>query len=253
MPVKCVVCGEVRNNKSIVSFHRFPKEQLLRQKWLTACKLENYAITTNSVVCSKHFRIYDFDETYWPQRRLLLSAVPAPSFNSCDTKTEESTTSLVLSCNLLSNVNECTTFSVSGSDKTVPADLVVEPKITPWLDKNTSSLPSCSIVLNDNNGCTASVTVSTSAKPISFNDEPPSPRYVGDLKVEHFATPRKAKRRLVMLTNVIESQRKKIRALQNQNQRIQKQIKKFKGFINYLHEKEMLNENTYKILISYHH
>ncbi|KAL1490084.1 hypothetical protein ABEB36_012828 [Hypothenemus hampei] len=181
MPINCLVCGEVRNNKSIISFHRIPKEQVLRKKWLTACRLEEHCIKTNSVICSKHFRIDDFDETYWPQRRLKLYAVPAPSFSSFIRETQESP----------------------------------------------SSLPSCSNAL----------------------EMLRSPRYVGDFKAEHFATPKRAKRRLSMLTDVIESQRKKIRALQTQNHRMQKRIKSFRELLKDLREKQILNEYAYEEIL----
>lgn len=76
-------------------------------------------------------------------------------------------------------------------------------------------------------------------------------RYVGDLKVQHFSTPRKAKRNLDMLTSVVMSQKKKIKVLQQQKRRLHKQISDFKDLLHHLADSKLISEDSYmKMMVS---
>lgn len=79
----------------------------------------------------------------------------------------------------------------------------------------------------------------------------PSPRlcYTGDLKVEHFSTPRKAKRHLDMLTDVINTQRKKVKVLQIQKRRLEKRIHDFKDLLQHLADVRMISEEVHMELM----
>lgn len=84
-----------------------------------------------------------------------------------------------------------------------------------------------------------------------FSGFPKQPRYVGDLNVGHFSTPRKAKRNLDMLTDVIMSQKKKIKVLQQQKRRLHKQIDNFKDLLHHLAESKLISEDSYmKMMVS---
>lgn len=63
MPRNCCVpeCKSNYNstlkcNGSYVSVFLFPKDDILRQKWIAAIPRKNWTPSKNSVVCSKHFR-----------------------------------------------------------------------------------------------------------------------------------------------------------------------------------------------------
>jgi len=81
MPTKCIVCGSLRNKSSKFSFHRFPKPKEVRKRWLQVCQIDEQHIKPDTIVCSKHFKVEDFDDSAWPMRKLLAGAVPAPSIH----------------------------------------------------------------------------------------------------------------------------------------------------------------------------
>ncbi|XP_063544329.1 THAP domain-containing protein 2-like [Cydia strobilella] len=54
----CITTG--RNNPGKHSFHRFPKDPNVRQKWLRAMNRQSWTPHKNSVVCGKHFAINRF-------------------------------------------------------------------------------------------------------------------------------------------------------------------------------------------------
>ncbi|KAL1490745.1 hypothetical protein ABEB36_013392 [Hypothenemus hampei] len=112
--MNCTVCGKILNNKSIVSFHRFPKEKLLRQKWLIACGLEENTIKSSSLICSKHFRTIDFDETYWPKKIITICG---PNTFVCNYARE------------MQDILESTSIS-SISDTVITSELVAEPSVS---------------------------------------------------------------------------------------------------------------------------
>ncbi|XP_076249135.1 uncharacterized protein LOC143188646 [Calliopsis andreniformis] len=63
MTRKCVFCKET-NYKNAYSFFSAPKDPELRKKWEAAIGIENYAVTDETYVCSKHFHKDDII-THW--------------------------------------------------------------------------------------------------------------------------------------------------------------------------------------------
>ncbi|XP_044070369.1 THAP domain-containing protein 2-like isoform X2 [Siniperca chuatsi] len=68
MPDFCAAigCSNQRNAKTKergITFHRFPKDQVKRQKWTAALRRRHFDPTQRSVVCSCHFKSEDFDMT----------------------------------------------------------------------------------------------------------------------------------------------------------------------------------------------
>lgn len=64
-----------------MSFHRFPKDGLLRKKWIVAVKRDEgnfFTVAKSTVVCSKHFVDGDFVRNVANGHGFLLpDAVPA--------------------------------------------------------------------------------------------------------------------------------------------------------------------------------
>ena len=85
----CVpLCTNRREKRSDLSYHTFPKEDVLRRKWTQAIRRDegdNFSITPNTVVCSSHFRLSDFSplavelvgDSQARKRRLKKDAVPS--------------------------------------------------------------------------------------------------------------------------------------------------------------------------------
>ena len=63
---RCVVCKTYRYSKNIgqgISFHKFPKDEVLSGKWCLALKLIDFQPEKESYICSKHFKFSDFDNS----------------------------------------------------------------------------------------------------------------------------------------------------------------------------------------------
>ncbi|CAN9499467.1 unnamed protein product [Ophioblennius macclurei] len=67
-------CVQTRSNG--ITFHRFPKKEDLRKRWLTALRRDGFTPGSSSMLCSEHFRPEDFDRT-GQTVRLRLGAVPS--------------------------------------------------------------------------------------------------------------------------------------------------------------------------------
>ncbi|CAK9800928.1 hypothetical protein ANTQUA_LOCUS2630 [Anthophora quadrimaculata] len=63
MTRKCVLCKET-NYRNIYSFFSAPKDPEIRKKWQNALAIENYTVTDDTYVCSKHFHKDDII-THW--------------------------------------------------------------------------------------------------------------------------------------------------------------------------------------------
>ncbi len=63
---------------SVISFHSFPLNTETRKTWLQNIRREDYKVSPNTKVCSRHFRTDDFTEQSIPTSRRLLKngAVP---------------------------------------------------------------------------------------------------------------------------------------------------------------------------------
>ncbi|XP_043463941.1 uncharacterized protein LOC122499567 [Leptopilina heterotoma] len=84
-PGKCVVktcanCVTIKKGPNDVpglSYHRFPKDPIIRGKWANALNLTNEIITDGQQVCSAHFSDCDFDRTKPFLVRLKKDAIPS--------------------------------------------------------------------------------------------------------------------------------------------------------------------------------
>ncbi|CAH1642776.1 unnamed protein product [Spodoptera littoralis] len=61
-----------------ITFHIFPKELNLRNRWVEALGMGDWEPRERSSVCSEHFRLDDFYETRAGMRRIRSGAVPMP-------------------------------------------------------------------------------------------------------------------------------------------------------------------------------
>lgn len=68
---------------------------------------------------------------------------------------------------------------------------------------------------------------------------PHEPRYIGDIRISHLATPQRAERALNLAKLTVKKQRRKILTLQQTTTRLRKRIKTMKTLIDHL-KKRML-------------
>ncbi|KAF2892267.1 hypothetical protein ILUMI_13908, partial [Ignelater luminosus] len=73
---------------------------------------------------------------------------------------------------------------------------------------------------------------------------PKTPRYVGDLRPDHFSTPRKAKRNLEFVKQVVTQQRKKCKILNEDKKKLEKQILSLKDLVEVLKQRRLLSDKA---------
>ena len=52
---RCLVCGNNQAKDPGISFHRFPRDPLVRSKWLEVFQLQESDLRPSTRVCSRHF------------------------------------------------------------------------------------------------------------------------------------------------------------------------------------------------------
>ncbi|XP_035214890.1 chromobox protein homolog 3-like isoform X2 [Stegodyphus dumicola] len=71
-------CTNRRIHGTKLTFHRIPKDPVLKASWIRAIRRKDWIPTKNSYVCSEHFKENDFNRTYACKRVLLREdAVPS--------------------------------------------------------------------------------------------------------------------------------------------------------------------------------
>lgn len=194
------------------SFHKFPADKCILQKWLVAIKRENFKPTKHSRLCSDHFENTDFIVRFG-QKYLEKSAVPS-IFNFPQHLQKRKAP--------VRNRNSAKRRK--GSESPVPI-----------------SIPSCKIPIFPENTETEPSTSETS---YIFNHQLPSqlpdpvikvpsqkpgkkrtnPTYFGDFQVEDMRDPIKAQKMFSIAQDLITQKRKTIKYLRNQNRSLIKKI-----------------------------
>ncbi|EZA47042.1 THAP domain-containing protein [Ooceraea biroi] len=79
MAVCCICDVEIGSPPECISFHRFPKQDNRKLRWLTVINenIKNFAFTANSQICSQHFTVDCFVVTCSGRRYLKSNAVPS--------------------------------------------------------------------------------------------------------------------------------------------------------------------------------
>ncbi|KAL0821356.1 hypothetical protein ABMA28_005945 [Loxostege sticticalis] len=72
----------VGRNNGNVSFHRFPNDPRIKEKWIDATGQKNWFPTKFSTICSIHFNDGSFAETN-KNRRLITDAIPTMDLMYC--------------------------------------------------------------------------------------------------------------------------------------------------------------------------
>ncbi|XP_011859041.1 PREDICTED: leiomodin-2-like [Vollenhovia emeryi] len=75
------------------------------------------------------------------------------------------------------------------------------------------------------------------------------PRYVGDIRTPHLATPRRAKRAIALTRRVIGQHKKTIKSLQQSRNRLRARIKSMKDLLTELKRKNLISESAFDNLM----
>jgi len=77
----------------------------------------------------------------------------------------------------------------------------------------------------------------------------PEPRYVGDIRTPHLATPRRAKRAVALTRRVISQHSRTIKTLQQSQNRLRARIKKMKDLLIDLNQQNLISESAFDNLM----
>ncbi|XP_018055046.1 PREDICTED: uncharacterized protein LOC108691676 isoform X2 [Atta colombica] len=237
----CILCC---NHDKTVSYHKFPKDMHIRKKWLEFCNFgENFAVKTSTYLCSKHFTEKDYLLT--ATNRILMSGSIPSIYHVKKRKSNQNYNSKVEIAKCYKNeymVNMCQEESCSTMinvcEKEPSCSTVInvckeEPSYsTIIVDKNTDELILKEEKIDHN---------IDGMSPMDFThpNSPHEPRYIGDIRISHLATPQKAERALNLAKFTVKKQRRKILTLQQTTTRLRKRIKTMKTLIDHL-KKRML-------------
>lgn len=86
-------------------------------------------------------------------------------------------------------------------------------------------------------------TICDSAPPI------PDPRYVGDIQLSHFATPRRATRAINVMRRTVTQQRQKIKTLQKKYKRCKQRISSLKDLVLDLKKRNYISEAVADLMV----
>ncbi|XP_026824747.1 uncharacterized protein LOC105285358 isoform X3 [Ooceraea biroi] len=201
--VYCVLCG---NWNKIVSYHRFPKDRHSREKWLSFCGIGEKDLNTATFLCSNYFKEEDLTKRI---NCVIINRGAIPSIKTQKRKKRSNTT---------------------------------DDKYQPLMKKHNLDEMSVACTSSDNSQ-TAANTVSTLIE-VNCQTSPRTPprttpvlepRYVGDIRTSHLATPRRAKRAIALTRRVISQHTRTIAAVTKQ---ITCAHKKHKRLINRVESKE---------------
>ncbi|XP_045460820.1 THAP domain-containing protein 1-like [Harmonia axyridis] len=79
MPSSCASynCVVRFKKESGVKFHRFPKNEVLKQKWVMAMRRKDYKPSATAVICSHHFKTEDYYINDYGTKKLKKGAIPS--------------------------------------------------------------------------------------------------------------------------------------------------------------------------------
>ncbi|KAL1493916.1 hypothetical protein ABEB36_009596 [Hypothenemus hampei] len=225
MGVFCCVCGKKQGTHGI-SFHSYPRDPDQRKKWMEACGLTN--IKKESRVCSDHFKWNDFSDSLstFCRRKLKLGVIPTPSNRYKRDFAEISEKQAGLS------------GEQPGPSEEQPEPCEEQPGSSRELQ--------CATV---NGQGPMEINEPERMKEIEHCGDPIlEARYIGDLTVAHFSTPRKAKRHLELVKRKVDADRNKIKSFSKKRKQFQKEVESLKELLIQLRDQKVLSDEAARII-----
>ncbi|XP_039309077.1 uncharacterized protein LOC105204459 [Solenopsis invicta] len=223
MGVYCLLCG---NRNKTVSYHRFPKNKQDREKWLSFCGIKEQDLNTATFLCSNHFKEEDLKKKL---NCLITNPGAIPSIKTQKRK-KSNTTDKCLPPIKKHNLGEVVSIvEADASNSPTAANTIftlIEDSPTAANTRSTliedSPTAANTIFTLIEDSPTAANTTSTLIE-VNRRTLPmtvPEPRYVGDIRTPHLATPRRAKRAVALTRRVISQYSRNIKTLQQSQNRL---------------------------------
>ncbi|KYN06873.1 THAP domain-containing protein 9 [Cyphomyrmex costatus] len=224
--------------------YRFPKNKELREKWMDFCGIDEKVLNSATKLCSIHF---EEDAIIRRKNRAVakVDAVPCTiikkrQFPKADKdvymywKNSSAQGKMCTICilSLLLLVHDVLLLLFFFFEWIVSDTLINEFFCRRHYDIVALDQPSTSKT-SGNVEC-----LQTPKKSYQF------PRYVGDIRSPHFATPRRAKRTFDVVKVTVRKQQMTIKSLKQRQKRLLNRIKTMEGMIQHLKNRQLLDEST---------
>ncbi|KAL1488330.1 hypothetical protein ABEB36_014807 [Hypothenemus hampei] len=218
----------------------FPTNPDLRKKWMEACFLTD--VKKGCTVCSEHFKSCDFldsvDSLF--RRKLKPNAVPSPSHR-------HEKIALRIHRQENNNLPEDKALGQNYVTKSCVSENLIKPcrspekrKLIAQLDDNVES------IVQEPQQHTQST---ESSRELQYHEGFISDaRYIGDITVSHFSSPRKAKRHLDLIKQKAELDRNKIHSLHKKKRQFEKEVLSMKDLLVQLRDQKLLSDEAAHII-----
>uniref|UniRef100_A0A2S2P890 THAP-type domain-containing protein n=1 Tax=Schizaphis graminum TaxID=13262 RepID=A0A2S2P890_SCHGA len=193
-----------------VKLFRFPADENLKKTWMDICSLDKYLVSYR--ICSVHFEKNNFK----------MNGLLCP--------------------NSFPVLNTSSTLDVNTSKFNAPS--CKRKLYEPENNESDEVLGQITIIPNTQSPSTST----TTANRIHLNNVK-RPRYIGDLRVEHFISPRRASRNLVFFKNKHNETLNKLKITREKARRLQNKVKSYEDLIKVLEQKNLIVKGLW-ILVS---
>lgn len=231
----CCACGfKLQANENNISFYKFPQNDTFRKAWCDAVG-PNFSPARTSVLCSQHFlkECFFYGPGGMKQRKYIKQGSLPTIFGFRGRKFRDIPESIEIMEETFTSTNS---IHVEQSDvifETID-DVQVESVIPIIHDEE---------VMNKQDNLSAQPEITRRKKSRNYN-----PRFVGDCDPNDFKSPRNAMRNWKIAMSYIETQKKKIKLMHQQNRRLRKRVTNLKSLLSELKDKNLISRNAQELL-----
>ncbi|XP_076296541.1 uncharacterized protein LOC143216874 [Lasioglossum baleicum] len=196
-------CKERQNRDKNISFHKFPKNPELREKWIKAINRKDFEPSVHSRICSKHFEKDCFVGNAWSTKRnLKYDALP------------------------------CVLKAPPETPRTQPIEIVSIPCIKTEIESASSNNE-----FADDDGSFESVTDEDDVPIREIPMRKKRTAYVGDILKSNMITDRDKHAHIIGRT--LTKKNRQIKTLQQTNRRLLRKVKELEGLVDELRKRSM--------------
>ncbi|KAG8035415.1 hypothetical protein G9C98_006861 [Cotesia typhae] len=201
----CFLCDRKPSKADKISFHKFPKDKIMRQKWLDICGLTSEDDVSRICICSMHFTAADMISCSSGIKKSFLKSGAVP-------------TKLLSNPLVLKEIDEAAKAAKKRNDP----DITLQSSVEELIDELINEIGD----LDDN--------IEVPKKQRIFY----RPRYISEITLEDLSTPSKAERVLKLIKTTDFRKSKQIKSLQDQRRQLNLKIKSLKALIAQLQGKD---------------
>ncbi|XP_057340771.1 52 kDa repressor of the inhibitor of the protein kinase-like isoform X2 [Microplitis mediator] len=211
----CFLCDRKPSKADKISFHKFPRDEVVRQKWLDICGLTPEDDVSRICICSTHFTASDMISCSSGIKKSFLKSGAVP-------------TKLLSNPLVIKEADDASKLSKRRSDDDPPVDIMLQSSVEELIDELINEIEDLDDDSND-----------TPKKQRIFY----RPRYISEITLEDLSTPCKAERVLKLIKATDLRKSKQIKSLQDQRRQLHLRIKSLKDLISHLQSRNSTQES----------